>query len=79
MKHDYRDEQGNKLDPTTGCTLPEPEATSVSWESIFGRDAVQSEAFEDSTQEWHRQDLEDREERARLIREIEQRKLREAL
>jgi len=78
MKHDYRDEQGNKLDPTTGCTLPEPEKTTVDLSTIWGTD-VHREDFLASVDEWRRQAEQDREERQQLIAEIQQRRLREAL
>jgi len=78
MTFDFRDEEGHLLDPRTGRIIPDVSKNAVSWESIFGP-AVHTEAFQDSTTEWRRQDTAEAEERARLIREIEQRKLRDAL
>jgi len=49
---------------------PTPEATSVSWETIFGP-GVHTEHFKTSADLWRRQEADDAEERARLIKEIE--------
>jgi len=49
---------------------PTPELTSVSWETVYGP-AVYTEPFKASSDLWRRQEADDAEERARLIKEIE--------
>jgi len=56
---------------------PEPWHTSVSWETIWGPNAVRTEDFKSSTDQWRVNDRNEAAERDRLIRQIEADQFRE--